>query len=167
MDFFQLQGAHAAIQKNFHRYYDPSRVSQAVRDSHKLRELGRGRHFSSRLFRTEDFDYVLSLAHRKFVTGAELQRWFQAMERLRQCDHPLIPPLEWGQLDDLCYYVSPYCGEPFAGSRQDLDMLLEDLAKKLWDHGLYYDDYWQIRCLSGHPMVIDWSDLQLTAMAIR
>ena len=163
MKVFRIEGDLFDIEHRFHRNLDPSLVLQSVRNPKTLKLLGKGFHFHTYLLNMRDFSYGLSIARNGIWDGEghRLDQWFQGLEMLSTIDHPLIPPIVSGNVEEQIYYITPYCNQNLTLSKNSLGKELANLEAKLDQRGLWVDDYWQVKSLEGQPFVIDWSDLRM------
>lgn len=157
------------IVKDFYLSFDPSWLWQEWERSEKsgrARIAGEGRHFRSyRIKGRGCLDLALNVAKSQFHRDSPVDRreWIVLMQKLKKVSHPLLPPTEVLSADDneQLLIVQPFCEE--AVSHNEIPKfrpMLGELESLLLTHGLYLDDYWQLRSCRGHPFVIDFSELK-------
>lgn len=156
------------IKTKFQKSFDPSLVIHFVksRNNAHVEPIGEGTHFCSYRMRGGDDGIVVSLAKATFREGlrASQEEWRRRMYVVKGLSAPLIPPLEALWVHDQLALVMPYLPQTEAAASPHwlpLNNPIKTLKQSLRQQGLYLADVVQIRCISGVPFVMDWSDLDV------
>ena len=158
----------SALTNNFYSEYDERLAKNIVRRNKSLRDnlIGEGTHFSSYLYyKGVSMGLVVSIADEDFLRGlpSPREKFIANLKSLKKISNPLIPPIEVLSFDDELAYITPFASEPAEALDPcwgRLSDLKQNLIDQLGSKGLEIDDYIQIHCIAGRPIVIDWSDLQ-------